>query len=168
MIFLPAHQVVATTGTASVATTRAAAGRFAGARLRPTCQAAPRPCQSTPARSPGSGGGSNGGPTPTAVPLHSRFGSRARSTCPWRCHGPSRLKVRTLFSPYSNLNPLLHILTNPSFFLDQRVEWADGSEKSHLLLLKGTDTIPIPATPEALIFLLLGSSRPIPSHVNNL
>jgi hypothetical protein len=65
-------------------------------------------------------------PFPCTSDLGSRPPSRARSTCPWRCHGPSRLKVRTLFSPYSNLNPLLHILTNPSFFLDQTPERGVG------------------------------------------
>jgi hypothetical protein len=104
--------------------------------------------------------------TPTAVPLHIRFGKPPAE---------SRTLDVPLAVPWTitsqGTNPLLPLLKSESssshsdksfFFLDQREEWADGSEKSHLLLLKGTDTIPIPATREALIFLLLGSSRPIP------
>jgi hypothetical protein len=40
--------------------------------LRPTCQGEPRPCQSTPVRSPGSDGGSHGGTMSIAVHLRPR------------------------------------------------------------------------------------------------
>jgi hypothetical protein len=94
-----------------------------GTRRRRRLRREPRlaACRSTPTRSPGSGGGSNGGPTPTAVPLHIRF---------WKPPTESRTLDVPLAVPWTitsqGTNPLLPLLKSESS--------SSHSDKSFFLL----------------------------------